>query len=103
MELVDGSIGIGQVHWFKLDFTEIIKTGVVSHFSVEAGGAQQSVAVSLADGIDGVIVRHDGAASRALDNGHDGPPGESDRQRAAHRMPPRGAVCSTKDRFRLRR
>jgi hypothetical protein len=40
MELVDGSIGIGQVDRFKLDVTEIIKTGVVSHFAVEAGGAQ---------------------------------------------------------------
>jgi len=40
MELVDGSIGIGQVHWFELDLTEILKAGVVSHFSVKAPGAQ---------------------------------------------------------------
>jgi hypothetical protein len=87
MELVDDSIGVGQVHRFKLDFTEFIKTDVVSHFSVKAGGAQQSVAVSLAYGMDGVVVRHEGAASCALASGHDGTPGESSKQRAGQRMP----------------
>ncbi|OTP70382.1 hypothetical protein PAMC26510_25650 [Caballeronia sordidicola] len=38
-ELVDGSIGVGQLDRFELDFSEVIKTGVTSHFLVEAGGA----------------------------------------------------------------
>jgi len=87
MELMDDSIGVGQAHRFKLDFTEIIKTGAASHFSVKAGGAQQPVAVSLAYGMDGVVVRHDGPARCALASGHDGTPGESSKQRAAQRMP----------------
>ena len=102
MELVDGSIGIGQVHWFKLDLTEIIKTVVVSHFSIEAASTQQSVAVSLAYCIDSVVVRHDGAASCALADGHDRTPGNSNEQRGgtAQKI---GFVCNVPILSRLRR
>jgi len=40
MEFVGDAISIDQVHRLKLDRTEIVDTGVVSHFAVEAGGAQ---------------------------------------------------------------
>ncbi|OTP73784.1 hypothetical protein PAMC26510_18010 [Caballeronia sordidicola] len=74
MELVDGASCIWQAHRFKLCFIEIVDTRVLSHFAVEAGGAQQSVAVLVAYRMDGVVPRHDGFASCALTDGHDGTP-----------------------------